>query len=345
MTWQYIPYSLYDTKGCNGGHYNRKKAMSFNCDIIIILGARGVGKTFSIKEYLLNEFLYKNYKFVWVRDTVDAKKELCENDGSRFFADFPLMKNKDFKSGCIKKSEFYINDKHAGTCLPASVFQRYKGNSFQDAKIVVYDEFIKEKGRMINKNNLWATINTLMTICRERDNLKIIMMANALDRGDEFLQFLGVNIKDFGFYINRKKSVCIHYADNSAEFNRKNSAGVIGKLLIDTTLSNNLMQSEFLNITDLFFDKLPPKAKLLLIIETPLQNVRIYQGEGKLFVTEDVNKETYKNKRYVAEIEYASKIKPVIPLKIKNTIKEALSKNIIMFKNDYVRKFILLYFK
>ena len=340
MTWKYKPYSLYNCSGRNGGHYSLRPILSYNCKINLIIGARGIGKTFSTKELLLNQFLEKGKKFAWVRDTVDAKKELCDNDGVKFYEDFPLMENPNFKSGSIKKSEFIINEKHAGTCLPASVFQRYKGNSFQSVSWVVYDEFIREKGRFKNKNNLWATINTLMTICRSRDDIRIIMLGNALDKGDEFLNFLGVEIDDFGFYYNKEKSVCIHYADNTEGFIEKNSNGVIGKLLIGTNFADNLMESKFLNESHFIFDKLPKKSKLLFIIETPLQSARFYTAENRLYVMPDINKDTYLNKRYVASIEYATRTKPLLSLIHRQAIRKNMEHNNILYKNNYMHKFI-----
>ena len=49
--WQYIPYSMYNTKGLNGGFYNNRKLFSFGYNVNIIIGARGYGKTFSIKKH------------------------------------------------------------------------------------------------------------------------------------------------------------------------------------------------------------------------------------------------------------------------------------------------------
>ena len=341
MSWKYIPYSLYNCTGVNGGFYSLRKINSFNCNINLIIGARGTGKTFSVKKQLTSQFINYGKKFAWIRDTVDAKKELCDNDGSKFFEDFGLMKIPKFISGAIKKSEFIINENHAGTCLPASVFQRYKGNSFQSISTVVYDEFIRERGRISNKNNLWSTINTFSTIARTRDDIKIYMLANALDKGDEFLQFIGVTIQDFGFYINREKSICLHYADNTAGFNNLNSQGLIGKLLIDTPYAENIMESKFINDSNLIFTKLPSKAKLLFIVETPLQSARFYESNGKLFVTDDVNRDTYKNKRYVVELIHASRTKPPLSLLHKKLLRDNIDKSNILFNNNYLHKFIL----
>ena len=84
MMWKYIPYSVQDSKHV---YYRRRKMMSYNCKTNIIIGARGLGKTYNVKEYCISRFLHKNEKFVWVRDTEEAKKELCNKNGINFFAD------------------------------------------------------------------------------------------------------------------------------------------------------------------------------------------------------------------------------------------------------------------
>lgn len=339
--WRYIPYSMYNCKGLNGGFYNNRKLFSFGCAVNIIIGARGYGKTFSIKKHCIKNFVYKDQQFVWVRDTVDAVKKLTSNNGIKFFEDVPLMEIDKLKDGKIEHGEIIINNKNCGCMLPASVFQNYKGCSYQNASIIVYDEFIKEKGRMKNKNNLWQTINTLFTIARSRENVKIIMMANALNKSDDFLNFLGVEIKDFGFYINKEKSICLHYADNTSNFNTTNSKGVVPKLIIGSCLDDNLIKSEFLNDSNLIINSLPAKAKLEFIIETPLQNARIYSSNGQLFVTDDVNKDTYRNKRYVIDLIHASRTKPQLALVHKKFLKENLEKNNIYFLSNYLHTFFI----
>ena len=339
MTWKYIPYSMYNNVD-NGGYYSLRKLMSYNCNINIIIGARGFGKTFAVKKFCINKYLQNKEYFAWIRDTEEAKRELCNMKGTKFFQDVPLMKLKDYKQGLINKGEFIINGGRCGEVLPASTFQRYKGNSFQLIKNIVYDEFIREKGRY-TKNTTWETVNTFSTIARSREDVRIFLTANALDRGDPFLEFLGVEIKDFGFYVNREKGVCLHYADSSARFNEINSKGIIGKLIIDTPLQSNLMDSKFLNKGDLFFVDLPPKAKILLILESNFQKCRIYTANNKLYVTPDVNPDTYKNKRYVVDVANAERWKPVLSLENKKKLKDHLQNNNILFQSTFLQKFLI----
>ena len=81
------------------------------------------------------------------------------------------------------------------------------------------------------------------------------MLANALDRGDDFLQFLGVKIKDYGIYVNREKDVCIHYCDDHPEFRKQRENSVIGKLIKGTEFEENLFNNKFSDDEKQFFDK------------------------------------------------------------------------------------------
>lgn len=340
-SWKYVEYSLYNTKGDNG-FYTLKKILSYNLPINIIIGARGYGKTFAVKKYCISKYLQNGDKTVWVRDTEDAKKVLCENDGKKFFQDVSLMKLDEYKQGKIVKGEIYINGKNMGSVLPASTFQRHKGNSFQDTKIVVYDEFIRELGRF-NKNTVWETINTFSTIMRTRSDVKVFMTANALDKGDPFLEFLDVELNGFGIYINKEKGVVIHYADSSAAFIKKASEGIIGKLIMNTPLEKNLISSEFTNQGNLTFSKLPAKCRLVCVIQGFAQAVRLYQSQDTYYVTDDINGFTYPQKRYCLSLDSCDRFLPVLPQYIRKKIKENMQINNILFQNEFQRKFFINY--
>lgn len=336
--WRYIPYSMYDSKSV---YYRLNTVLSYNKHINLLIGARGRGKTYPVKEYVIKHFIQNDEKFAWIRDNEASKDELVMNDGQKFYEDVPLMKIYGFKEGNIKHGVFNINGKNAGYVLPASTYQKYKGNSYESVKTIVYDEFIPEKGTRKNKNNLLATINTFSTIARHREDIKIFMMANALDRGDEFLEFLGVEINDFGLYINDEKSIIIHYIDNSQAFNEKVTKGVIGKLLVGTPLEDNILSSKFTEKSDLFFDSLPAKSNLMFILETNINKIRFYKSNNKLYVTPDYDDTKYLNKRYVLDIADSMSYKPPLDLKTKNYIKEMLKYNLIYFKNDFVKRVVV----
>lgn len=338
--WKYVEYSLYDSADT---FYNLRKIMSYNLPIMIIIGARGMGKSFAVKKYVLNDFINnKEHRFVWVRDTAESIEKLTQNNGIKFTEDIDLMNNEKLKEVKINKGVCVVNNTIAGEFMPASIYQKYKGSSYQKCYNLVIDEFIPEK-TTVRKISPEAIVNTMSTVVRSRKNTRVFMMANAIDRADAFLDALGLELGDFGFYINREAGVVLHYADNSEKFNKVNSQGIVGKLLLNTNMkryADNIMFANFNDDATLIFDKMPTKCKLFIILETPLQQARIYQGDGYLWVTPDVDNTMYMNKRYVVNTMDASIFKPVLPLLIKKKLRENLQSNRFRFQSNFLKKFI-----
>lgn len=342
-SWKYIPYSNYNTKGVGGGHYDARKAFSFGLPIIIIIGARDLGKTFAAKKFCLKKFVGKNEKFVWLRDNDEARKKLALDNGSRFFSDVPAMEIFGYKDGTIKGEVIYCNGSQCGYLMPSSTFQNYKGSGYNDITNIVYDEFIRELNRNKRVNGAWEIVNSLFTIVRhkKKGEIRIIMTANALDLGDDFLNFIGVTIRDFGFYVNRDSGIVIHYSDNSANFNKKMSDSVIGNLIQNSKFEDNLLKSKFKNETDLFFDKMPEKCRVAMVLCGNLTNVRVYTDGALYYVTNDANPNTYRNKRFVVNISDASVNMPVLPLWHRKLLRELVQENRFRYKNKFYQKFIL----
>lgn len=340
--WKFIEYSLYKSKDT---YYSLRKILSYNLPINIIIGARGFGKTFAVKRHVLLDYMKNpSHNFVWVRDNVDDIKKLTEGDGRKFVEDIHLMEVSAIQDIKMSGSFVYMNGDICGDVLPVSVYQRYKGSSYQHCYNLVYDEFIPEKGR-IKRATVNGMINTLSTVFRTRNEGRAFFTANALDRGDPFLEFLGVTLKEFGFYVNKEMGVVLHYADNSEKFVEKNSQGIVGRLILNSPsqrFKENIMDGKFVNDDDtLIFDKLPSKSTLRFIIETPCQRARFYYSKGKLYVTPDYNDDMYLDKRYVANLEDVSFLKPVLPGYIRKKIKEYLETNNVAYQSSFLKRFVL----
>lgn len=336
--WKFIPYSLYNNKEI---YYRLKKIMSFNLPWMGIIGARGRGKTFAVKEHLINDFLLKNRRFVWCRDSAADCEKLAEDNGLKFLEDIGLMNCPGLDEIKVKGWSIYVNGKNAGEMMPASLYQSYKGDSYQSVYNVNYDEFIPES-IVRHKVGVRAKVNTMSTVFRLREEGRVFMTSNALDRGDEFLQFLGVDLFDFGFYVNRKMGFVLHYADNSAEFDLKNSKGLVGKLLLNanSNLSDSIMCAKFEQKQDLIFEKLPPKSTLFVILESFTTKARLYKCKDCIYVTPDVDRTTYMNRRYVVNIEEAEPYKPLLSGEIKKKLKLLLVNNKFRFQTTFLQKFI-----
>lgn len=340
---QFIPYSFANT---SSKWYDLRPIMSYNLPVMIIVGARSIGKTYCVKKHVIKGNIYDDKKFVFLRDNDEARKKLTANDGSKFFADVKKEFNKNF-DGKIRGETIYINGKEAGGIMSASLFQNFKGNSFEDVDTIIYDEFINEKGRSKNQYQGYEFINMLYTIARTRKNVRIFLLANALDRGNEILEILGIKINQgFGFYINREKGVICHYCDNNPKFNKERDESVVGKIIKGTVYEENLFNNKFVDDESEFFAKKPDKLRLYVILHSNYNAIRVYIGDdGKFYVTRDINSDAHANVRFVNNIEDVNSRLALIPKYILDVLINGYNKSLFKFENANLKKIFINFIK
>lgn len=329
---KFIPYSFADT---DGTFYDMRPVMSFGTPIVAIIGARRIGKTFSAKKLVLKKFIEKGEMFAWLRDSDEARKKLAMDGGAKFFSDVPKTGLK--LDGKIDGERIIVNDKTAGYLMPSSTFQSYKGNDFEDVKTIIYDEFIPERNRRRNTNQGWEIINMLYTIASTRTDIRIILLANALDSSNEILSIFGVNIKDYGIYVNRDKCVALHYADNHPDFNVSRETSVLGKLIKGTQYEDNLFHNKFGDDTDLFFDKLPTKSVFLYCIKTEKCVYRVYASEAFLYCRRDNDGDAYRSRRFTANYALVDSVYRLLPKDVRGVFKRYFDASLIRYQDAFVK--------
>lgn len=320
-------------------YYNYRKIFSYNYPIICIIGARGIGKTYGAKRYVIKKFLNEGKKFIWIRDTESALDELRENDGEKFFVD--IKKEFDNLNGNIKGEVITINEKHAGYLMPMSTYYNYKGNSYEEIKHIVFDEFIAEKTQKKQGSRAVQFANTIETIGRLRTDYRLIMLANALKRGDEVLNLLNIKIKGFGYYFNKKKGVVLHYSDNNPHFNEKKKQSISGRIILDTPLDNVMSKNKFDDDENEYYTVMPPKCKLFAILHNDTDAVRLYLKDGVIYIRQDFNEKTNNNIRFVNDITLVTSRLKLIPKEFLDPIKRAFAHNDCMFENAYCKEVFL----
>lgn len=339
--WIFKPYSFANTNSTNGGYFDGRPSFSYGCSITIWIGARRIGKTFSGKHWLLEKCVKnENVKFAWLRDSDEARLKLASNRGDKFFSDCKKMGIPNI-NGYIEGETINAFGRNVGYLMPSSTFQNYKGNDFDDIKYIVFDEFIAEKGVKLKQSRGWEILNMMYTICSTRKDVRILMLANALDRNDEFLKLLDVNIKDYGIYVNREKSVCIHYCDDHPDFIKAREESVMGKIIKGTVYEENLFRNKFSENAEMYYDKRPPKCNLLCILHNDDESVRVYYKNGELFGSRDFNLETQLDSRFASRLEYVKKNIPLAPKYLMDSLKEHFSNNNIKFDNSFTRKIFM----
>ena len=75
----------YGTKHYHKGKfYNNSHAFGYNALFYILLGGRGIGKTYSTLNYCLKQFFKKGRKFLWLRLKEPSVRALLANNAKDF---------------------------------------------------------------------------------------------------------------------------------------------------------------------------------------------------------------------------------------------------------------------
>ena len=325
-------------------YYSYRKIFSYNLPIMAIIGARGIGKTYGAKKHCIKDFIYKDKKFIWMRDNTSAIEELSANRGATFFKD--VQKEFPKHDFYIKSNEIFIDKKHAGYLISLSTYYNYKGSQFNEIKNIVFDEFIKEKAQRNISGRIIQFLNMIETIGRTRTDFRLIMLANALDRGDDIFNIFNIKFKTHGYYRNKKKGIVLHYAQNNPIYDLEHKKSIAGKLIQDTPYDDVILNNVFYDDTEQYFIKKPPKCKIIGVLHnSDGLAVRIYYNESMLYITKDVNADVYKDIRFVRKIEEVNSSRQLISKNFLDNLRGLFNKNKVKFENPYIKSLFIDFLK
>lgn len=209
---------------------------------IYAIGARGYGKTYGIKKFLIDNWLKTGEKFCWVRfDQVNTKK-LLKSRGMTFFQD--LYDTDFFKDKCtsngkaiekngsknyINSSGIFINRQHAGYLLALSEYYNDRGNDF-GAYHLCFDEILQPASKVRRFDVQDAIINEIETTKRLRSGV-VFFLANNMPYHSSIFEEFG-DFSEFGDYkIEDDDSVSIlNYMEDSEEYRAKHEKSASGIL-------------------------------------------------------------------------------------------------------------------
>jgi len=180
------------------------------CPFQVLLGGRGIGKTYSsLRNVLFDENMQrikvdKNNKFMYMR-RLGKEIELSATDAANPFKSI----NRDYATSImpdmVKKHVVFYDEDSAdenGTPLivgygaALSTFSGLRGVDFTDVSTIIFDEFIPETQVRRMKNEGKIFLNMYETINRNRElqgrpPCKIILLANSITVNSEILLEMG----------------------------------------------------------------------------------------------------------------------------------------------------------
>lgn len=171
--------------------------------LIVIVGARQIGKTYGI----LKTLCQKDTPFIYLRRTKDELDLITSNDDLNPFnpleqEDIHITFQRDGKVYAFGEEISETEFDNKGIMLSLSTIAKMRGFSGGAFTDVFLDEFIPEKTVLRRKHEGDALLNAYTTINGNRElqgkpPLKMWLAANAFDRDNAILETLGlINVLD-----------------------------------------------------------------------------------------------------------------------------------------------------
>lgn len=232
------------------GYYNWNDTFGYQADVTMVVGARGLGKTYGLREQFLRD-AEKGWRFVQaVRYKAEVApicadyfgKVLERNDKYRNGYDFKYEGGKVFwrRKGEGSKAPFEC----IGYIVPLTSLQLTKQTTYHRVKRIAMDEAILDKrdryhGYLASEYTLLADLVDSCTRQNpndgETDPVYLYLLANALDLVNPY--FVRYGIKDVppeGYSWHDGKHMLLHYVKDADYGTAKQTDTLAGRMLAGT---------------------------------------------------------------------------------------------------------------
>lgn len=227
----------------------------------IIIGGRGIGKTYSALEEVHNNYTATEEKFLLLRCT---EKEL-QNIGSEIGNPFKSLNNdKNWNVDVKTKSKdsigaFRENEKIIGYCSALSTFANMRGIDLSDVTTTVFDEFARESHLFQFKGMGKAFLHFYETVNRNRElkgknPMKVYLLANSVSLKNDILIELNcvqtiVNMLMRGHckYTDKQRGLYIEIVNANNDISLAKSTTALYRLTKGSDFEKESLKNMFVN--------------------------------------------------------------------------------------------------
>ena len=262
-------------------YYNWNDTLSYDADVTMVVGARGIGKTYGLRLQFIRDYLKDGSRFV---ELTRHQKQLPDFTGSYFVR---IIENNEFPDYIFKAtSKFaYIAKKVEEDEKPKweicgyfgamTAAQDMKKQTFSRVKRILLDEAIIDKRidryhrYLVNEYSVLAGI--VDSVSRERPETshalrpRVYLLGNACDLLNPYFAVYKIGDEPkVGYSWHAGKTMLLHYIKDSGYAEAKNKDTVAGRMLNNTVDGLVASSNEFLRQSNDFVYEKPKHAKFLM---------------------------------------------------------------------------------
>lgn len=259
-------------------YYDWNKTLSYDADVTMVVGARGIGKTYGLRLQFIRDWIKDGSRFV---ELVRHKNELSDFSATYFNR---ISENEEFANYVFKTSPryAYIAEKPKKNKKPKwhligyfgalTEAQAMKKRTYSKVKRMLLDEAVIDKrlDRYHNylPNEFGILANILDSVSRERaetvnsERVRVYLLGNACDLLNVYFAAYGINEQPrFGYSWHKNKTMLLHYVKDIDYATSKSKGTVAGRMLANTVDEAVASGNEFITSSKDFVYRKPKWAK------------------------------------------------------------------------------------
>lgn len=222
-------------------YYNLKNILKRNAQYNVIIGERSNGKTYAVEKLILENYFKKDEHGAIIRRW---REDFRNKRGYAMFAPFVAdgtikkLSHNRFNNILFRQNTWFLINKDGNEITDSEAFcysfalsevEHDKSTTYPKVTTILFDEFLTRSYYLNDEFVVFC--NCISTIVRDRDNVKIFMCGNTVNKYSPYFKEMGLtHIKemergsiDVYTYGNSNLKIAVEYCNTSKGKNKKKS--------------------------------------------------------------------------------------------------------------------------
>lgn len=285
-------------------YYDWSKTISYDADVTMVVGARGLGKTFGLRMQFVRDFLRDGSRFV---EVVRYKDELSDVSDDYFarVGKMPEFSGFRFKSDShcayIARNDSDKKPKWEliGYFIAMTQHQRKKKKTYDRVRRILLDESVIERTDRYHTylpNEYMVLADIVDTVSRERPGVKttrprLYLLGNACDIANPYFMRYGVGSNPtYGYKWYSHKTFLLHYVESKSYSEGKARDTVAGRMIGGTEWGAQSIDNKFVTTSTEFVRRKSNRARFRFGVVCNGDTFGIWcdETEGYYYVTNSI---------------------------------------------------------